>query len=92
MTVLNFMAVVAICLGAVTLSCVMNVFILLPIMPLILLFVYVRQYFLVSSTEIKRIEGISIMRFYLFHFNSATTLNLTFCILTISELSYIICA
>ena len=59
MTVLNFMHVFNLVLGCIGLSFVINHWIILPILPLLALLVYIRKYFLISSTEIKRIEGIN---------------------------------
>lgn len=59
MTVLNFMHVSFLVLGSVCLSIYINKWIIFTLVPLIILLVYIRRYFLASSTEVKRIEGIS---------------------------------
>lgn len=45
-------------LASVGVSIMLNVAIVLPMIPLTVLFLYTRRYFLTSSMEIKRIEGI----------------------------------
>lgn len=45
-------------LGAVGMSIFLNYWIILPILPLTVLFAYVRRYFIACSLEVKRIDGI----------------------------------
>ena len=44
--------------ASVGISIFLDFFIVIPLIPLTLIFLYVRKYFLTSSMEIKRIEGI----------------------------------
>ena len=59
MTVFNFMENSSIVLGSFSVAVIVNKWIVIPIVFLFVLFVYFRKYFLLTSTEIKRIEGIS---------------------------------
>jgi len=45
-------------LGAVGMSIFLNYWIILPLLPLTILFAYVRRYFIACSLEVKRIDGI----------------------------------
>lgn len=45
--------------GSVGMSLVLNIWIVVPMIPLTIFFLYIRKYFLASSMEIKRIEGIA---------------------------------
>lgn len=44
-------------LGCIVLSLVLNYWIIIPTIPLTLIFIYIRRYFLATSREMKRIEG-----------------------------------
>ncbi|CAF0703154.1 unnamed protein product [Brachionus calyciflorus] len=57
-TVGDFMIVLMMVLGSVFVSLILNYWIIIPTIPLTFLFLYVRKYFLATSMEIKRIEGI----------------------------------
>lgn len=46
-------------LGSVAISLILNYWIILPTIPMIFIFIYIRKYFLATSTEIQRIDGIS---------------------------------
>ena len=46
-------------LGSFGLAIYINYWILVPTIPLLIVFVYLRNYFVSSSRELKRIEGIS---------------------------------
>lgn len=46
-------------LGSIAVSLVLNYWIIIPTIPLTILFIYIRNYFLASSMELKRIEGIN---------------------------------
>nr|UOU03342.1 ATP-binding cassette subfamily C4-4-1 [Brachionus rubens] len=57
-TVGDFMIVLMMVLGSVSISLILNYWIIIPTIPLTVLFIYIRKYFLATSMEIKRIEGI----------------------------------
>ncbi|CAF0703150.1 unnamed protein product [Brachionus calyciflorus] len=57
-TVSDFMMVLMMVLGSVSISLILNYWIIIPTIPLTFVFIYVRKYFLATSMEIKRIEGI----------------------------------
>lgn len=44
--------------ASVGMSVFLDGFVIIPLIPLTIIFLYVRKYFLTSSMEIKRIEGI----------------------------------
>ncbi len=46
-------------LGTLTMAIVINYFILIPLVPLVIIFVYVRMYYVSTCREVKRIESIS---------------------------------
>lgn len=46
-------------LGSVSVSLILNYWIIIPTIPLTFLFIYIRRYFLATSMELKRIEGIN---------------------------------
>ncbi len=46
-------------IGSLSVSISLNYLIVIPLAPLVLLMLYVRKYFLSTSTEIKRLDGIS---------------------------------
>lgn len=50
-------------LGALGTTIYLNFWIIIPILPLSVLFVFVRRYFIVCSLEVKRIDAISNMNF-----------------------------
>ena len=54
----DFLHITMIVIGCFAISIYINYWVLLPIVPLIIVFFYVRNYFLTSSRELKRIEGI----------------------------------
>nr|QNH67887.1 ATP-binding cassette transporter subfamily C member 4 X4 [Brachionus rotundiformis] len=58
-TVGDFMIVLMMVLGSVSISLIINYWIIIPTIPLTFLFIYIRTYFLATSMELKRIEGIS---------------------------------
>ena len=49
------------CLG---ISIFLNFWIIVPMIPLTIVFIFIRKYFLASSVEIKRIDGISRINFF----------------------------
>jgi hypothetical protein len=52
-------------LGSIVLAIMLNYWIGIVLLPLLLLLVYIRNYFLATSTEIKRIDGISIFHSFI---------------------------
>nr|APD26522.1 ATP-binding cassette transporter subfamily C member 4 X4 protein [Brachionus koreanus] len=58
-TVGDFMIVLMMVLGSVAVSLILNYWIIIPTIPLTFLFIYIRRYFLATSMELKRIEGIT---------------------------------
>lgn len=58
-TVYDFVQTLVVILSSVILTIIINYWIILPLIPLAVAFVYIRRYFLVSSIEIKRIDAIS---------------------------------
>jgi ATP-binding cassette subfamily C (CFTR/MRP) protein 4 len=59
-------------LSSVVITLVINYWIILPLIPLVLLFIYVRKYYLVTSIEIKRIEGANRSPIYV-HLNNTVS-------------------
>ena len=45
--------------GCLSVAILLNFWIIIPMIPLSIVFVFIRKYFLASSIEIKRIDGIS---------------------------------
>lgn len=46
-------------IGCLSIAILLNFWIIIPMIPLVIVFVFIRKYFLASSIEIKRIDGIS---------------------------------
>lgn len=55
--------------SSVVITLTINIWIIIPLVPLIVLFIYVRKYFLVTSIEIKRIDGMNRSPIYV-HLNN----------------------
>jgi len=59
-------------IGSFGIAIFINYWVLIPILPLFIVFIYVRNYFLASSRELKRIEGICRSPIFI-HANSTLT-------------------
>lgn len=60
-TALTFLRIMFIVSGTICLSAFINKWILVSLAPLGFILAYIRKYYMASSTEVKRIEGISKM-------------------------------
>ena len=75
LTVFDFAFVTMLVMGSLSVTMILNYWVILPTLPLVFVFLYVRKYFLASSVEIKRIEGINRSPIYV-HVNN-TILGIT---------------
>lgn len=58
-TLNDFMHVLMLVLSAITIIGILNFWAIIPLIPLGVLFVYIRRYYLRSSVELKRIESVN---------------------------------
>ena len=59
-------------LGSISMTVIVNKWVLIPIVPLLFLFIHIRKYYLATSTELKRIEGKSRSPIFV-HINNTLT-------------------
>ena len=55
---LQAVEIVLFCIGAVVLPCILNPWIILPATPLMVLFMWLGRYYLRTSRDLRRLEGI----------------------------------